>query len=90
MKFAESRDQTPARDLDMRGARVEPALLELDSFLERASADGLAAVRVVHGHGTGALRTAVREFLDTHSLVAKHRREVPERGGNGATVVELV
>ena len=90
MQFAESRSAVPARDLDMRGARVEPALLELDSFLERASADGLGAVRVVHGHGTGALRSAVREFLGTHTLVASHRPEVRERGGNGATVVELV
>ena len=90
MRFAESRSDVPARDLDMRGARVEPALLELDSFLERASADGLGAVRVVHGHGTGALRSAVREFLGAHALVASHRPEVRERGGNGATVVELV
>ena len=90
MGFVDKRDETPARDLDIRGARVEPALLELDSFLERASADGLDAVRIVHGHGTGALRSAVREFLKTHSLVASHRREVAERGGNGATVVELI
>ncbi len=90
MQFDESRSDVPARDLDMRGARVEPALLELESFLERASADGLAAVRVVHGHGTGALRSAVREFLGAHTLVASHRPEARERGGNGATVVELV
>ncbi len=90
MQFVESRSDIPARDLDVRGARVEPALLELDSFLERASADGLAAVRVVHGHGTGALRSAVREHLAAHTLVASHRPEARERGGNGATVVELV
>ena len=89
MKFTESRDAIPSRELDIRGYRVEPAVLELESFLHRAAADGLSAVRVIHGHGTGALRGAVRELLNGHSLVESHQAEARERGGNGATVVVL-
>jgi DNA mismatch repair protein MutS2 len=46
-------------------------------------------VRIIHGHGTGALRTAVREQLSRHSLVRAYSPESPESGGQGVTVVEL-
>jgi DNA mismatch repair protein MutS2 len=46
-------------------------------------------VRIVHGHGTGQLRSAVREHLRGHPAVASQRPGAPEEGGNGATVVVL-
>ena len=89
MELADARDGMPLRDLDLRGHRVEPAIFEVDTFLQSAVSDGLTAVRIIHGHGTGALRTAVRELLRDHSLATSFRPETPERGGNGVTVVDL-
>jgi DNA mismatch repair protein MutS2 len=76
-------------ELDLRGLRVEEALLRVEDFLDKAVRDGLSTARIIHGRGTGALRQAVRELLTHHTLAQSFAPEAPERGGNGATVVEL-
>ena len=76
-------------ELDLRGLRVEEALVRLEEFMDRALRDGLSTVRIVHGRGTGALREAVRDHLDRHPLARGYAPEPAERGGNGATAVEL-
>ena len=76
-------------ELDLRGLRVEEALVRLEEFIDRALLDGLSSVRIVHGRGTGALREAVRDHLDRHPLARGYAPEPPERGGNGATAVDL-
>lgn len=75
--------------LDMRGWRVEDALEELDSYLNNAALSGLAAVRILHGKGTGALRAAVREQLAHHPLVKSYAPAPPQEGGDGVTMVRL-
>ena len=80
----------PAKtELDLRGMRVEEADAEIDSFLDQALMKGLSSVRIVHGGGTGALRSLVRERLKGHPVVKAAR---PESVGltDGATQVELV
>ena len=75
-------------DLDLRGVRVADALDRLDSFLDKAVLAGLSSVRLVHGVGTGALRSALREHLTGHVLVGSFASEDGNRN-DGATVVEL-
>jgi DNA mismatch repair protein MutS2 len=75
--------------LDLRGARAEEALAELDRYLNDAAVAGIDRLRVVHGKGTGALRTAVREMLATHPLVREHAPAAQNEGGEGATIVRL-
>ncbi len=80
----------PAKtELDLRGMRVEEADAQIDSFLDQALMKGLSSVRIVHGGGTGALRSLVRERLKGHPVVKALR---PESVGltDGATLVELV
>ena len=85
----EARPSAPsAVELDLRGRRVEEALEVLEAFLDRAVLDGHARVRVVHGEGTGALRRALRERLERHSLVLSWSIEEGRRG-DGTTMVEL-
>ena len=79
----------PPLELKLIGKRVEPALDELDAYLDQALLAGLARVRVIHGHGTGRLREAVRQHLLHHPAVASHRPGRRNEGGNGATVVEI-
>jgi len=76
-------------ELMLLGRRVEEALDEIDDFLDRGLRAGLAEARIVHGHGTGRLRDAVREHLRRHPAVATYRAGAPNEGGNGATVVAL-
>jgi DNA mismatch repair protein MutS2 len=76
-------------ELDLRGMRAEAAQLELELFLDHAIRDGLSSVRIIHGRATGVLRRVVREQLDRHALVKDYAPEDPERGGDGATRVEL-
>ena len=80
--------QLPAAQLDLRGMRVDEALDRLMPFLDRAMMDGHARVRVVHGIGTGALRAAVRDWLQSSAMVS---RWSPSEGrtAEGATDVDL-
>ena len=75
--------------LDLRGHRVEEALDELEGFLDEASLANLTPVYVIHGHGTGALKSAVREFLTTSPYVAKFRPGEGAEGGDGVSVIDL-
>jgi DNA mismatch repair protein MutS2 len=72
-------------ELDVRGKRAQDAREAVRSFVDDAALAGLPRVRVIHGRGTGAVRTAVRDELDGHPLV--ERRETDS--ADGATVVHL-
>ena len=85
----ESMTEEAARELKLIGVRVEPALDLLDRFLDQALLASHASVRIVHGHGSGRLRTAVREHLNQHPAVAALRPGRPREGGNGATIADL-
>lgn len=75
--------------LDLRGYTVEDALDELEAFLDKASLVNLTPVSIIHGHGTGALKSAVREFLSTSPYVAKYRAGENTEGGDGVSVVDI-
>ena len=76
-------------DLDLRGQTVEEALLEVDRFLDNAVLCGLDRVTVIHGKGTGALRSAVHSHLKGHKQVKGFRLGAYGEGETGVTVVEL-
>ncbi len=80
-------EEPVAREINLIGMRVEPALEQLDSYLDQALLSSRKEVRVVHGHGSGRLRDAVRQHLRSHRGVAEVRSGAPNEGGNGATVV---
>ena len=75
--------------LDLRGYKVEDALDSLEFYLDKASLANLACVTIIHGHGTGALKSAVREFLSTCPYVAKFRTGEDSEGGDGVSVVDI-
>ncbi len=76
-------------ELNLIGHRVEEALELLDAYLDRALLSAEGDVRIVHGHGTGRLRKAVREHLRHHPAAATARPGRADEGGDGATVVSL-
>jgi DNA mismatch repair protein MutS2 len=83
------RARSVASSLDLRGARVDEALDALDRYLDDAALAGLEKAVIIHGHGTGALRDAVRARAAAHPLVKKTRPGERGEGGDGATIVEL-
>lgn len=76
-------------ELDLRGLMVDEGLLELDKYLDDAVLSGLDSVRIIHGKGTGALRSAVQEYLKHHRHVKSYRRGEFGEGDLGVTVAEL-
>ncbi len=79
----------PPFELKLLGKRVSEALIEIESYLDKASLAGLEKVKIVHGLGTGALKEAIWEYLKTSPYVKKFYSAPPHEGGNGATIVEL-
>jgi DNA mismatch repair protein MutS2 len=77
------------RRLDVRGLRVEELLREVERFLDRLYADGEPQCLILHGHGTGALKQALREALAASPYVAAHRRGDQHEGGDAVTIVTL-
>jgi DNA mismatch repair protein MutS2 len=76
-------------EINVIGLRVEEATERVDKFLDEAALANRTRVRIIHGHGTGALRKGLAEFLKGHPLVARQSFEAEERGGKAITVVEL-
>jgi len=72
-------------ELDVRGLRAQETREAVRAFVDAAALAGHETVRVVHGRGTGALRSAVREELASHSLVASQQPD----SANGATLARL-
>ena len=81
--------QTRDNTCDLRGMRVDDAGPMAVCFLDRALNEGQRAVFLLHGHGTGALRDAVRKELTRSSYVARFGAAEPSQGGEGVTVVWL-
>ena len=76
-------------ELDVRGMRADEALQAVMYYLDDATLLGTSEVRILHGTGTGALRTAIRQYLSTCPCVTSYRDEHVQLGGAGITVVEL-
>jgi len=81
--------RTAGNTLDLRGQRVEQALGELERFLDRAVVAGGGHVMIIHGHGTGAVKSAVREYLASSSYAGSFRPGETYEGGDGVTIVDL-
>ena len=75
--------------LDLRGYRVEDALDEVEAYLDKASLANLSPVCIIHGHGTGALKQAIRDFLSSSPYVAKFRAGEDTEGGDGVCIVDI-
>lgn len=77
------------QDIDIRGMRGDEAIQAVTYFIDDAILLGVSRVRILHGTGTGILRTLVRDYLSTVSGVAHFQDEHVQFGGAGITVVDL-
>lgn len=88
VRLGESRGE-PDAELNLIGRTTDEAHDAVDKFLDEAFLHGYASVRIIHGHGTGALRRAVADLLRGHPHVESFDAAPANQGGAGATVVEL-
>ncbi|HEU4596291.1 MAG TPA: Smr/MutS family protein [Pyrinomonadaceae bacterium] len=88
VKLRHTREAADA-ELNLIGQTTDEARDVVDKFLDEAYLHGYAHVRIIHGHGTGALRRAVAELLRQHPHVESFAQAPENQGGAGATVVEL-
>jgi DNA mismatch repair protein MutS2 len=78
--------RTATNTLDLRGTRVDEALTRLDAFLDVMMGEGEPLGFVLHGHGTGAMKAAVREHLAASGYIEQSRAAEPDEGGDAFTV----
>ena len=75
--------------VDLRGMTQEEAIMTLDRFLDLQLRYGVDSFTVIHGKGTGALRKAVKRYLDNNKRVKSHRLGAYGEGEDGVTIVNL-
>jgi DNA mismatch repair protein MutS2 len=76
-------------ELNVIGCTVDEALTRAEKFLDESTVTDQRVLRLIHGHGTGQLRRALKKFLQEHPLVARFEQAPLDQGGGGVTVVEL-
>lgn len=81
--------RTGDNTIDLRGQRVDEALSRLDQFINEAIVHERSPVMIIHGHGTGALRNAVRDALASNNSLERIRPGENYEGGDGVTIVEI-
>ena len=86
---AEPGEGAASDEINVIGLTVEQATERVDKYLDEAALANKARVRIIHGHGTGALRKGLATFLSKHPLVQHHGSEADDRGGKAVTIVEL-
>jgi DNA mismatch repair protein MutS2 len=81
--------QTSYNTIDLRGKRVDEALTYMDASLDRMDRQGIKTVIIIHGHGTGAMKQAVRDNLKSNIYVSDFRPGDMGEGGDGVSVAVL-
>ena len=81
--------RTASLELDLRGKRADEIELLVDSYLNDAAMANLGTVRIIHGFGTGTVRSIVRDFVVSHPLVSSFRPGERNEGGDGVTMINL-
>ena len=88
-KLESKMNMSVSTSVDLRGMTVEEGIMELDRFIDHALRMGIAEFTVIHGKGTGVLRTAVREYLKKSKFVKSSRLGTFGEGEDGVSIVTL-
>jgi len=86
---AQPSDEPAGDEINVIGCTVEEATNRVDKFLDEAALASRPSVRIVHGHGMGALRRGLATFLTAHPLVESIHHEAADRGGEAITIADL-
>jgi len=82
--------RTSVNTLDLRGLRADDALIELEAFIDKVALQNISPIMVIHGHGTGALKSLVRSQLSSAPAIGAQRPGDSHEGGDGVTIASIV
>lgn len=82
-------ERTASLEIDMRGMASDEGIIELDRFINNAIMAGIGSITIIHGKGTGVLRTAVHKFLRNHKMIKSFRLGTFGEGESGVTIAEI-
>ena len=82
-------ERKASMEINLLGMTVDEALMEVDQFIDHAVMNGQHMIYIIHGKGTGALRTAIHQHLRTHKSIKSYRLGAYGEGEAGVTVAEL-
>lgn len=88
-KVAKTNERDSNTEINLLGMTVEDAILEVDRFLDNGVMKRLNILYIIHGKGTGALRSGIHQYLRKHPHVRTFRLGTYGEGESGVTVVEL-
>lgn len=86
---AKAAQRSASTEIDLRGQTVEEALMEVDFFIDRSIMNHLEQITIIHGKGTGALRSAIHSHLKKHKSIKSFRLGTFGEGEAGVTIVQL-
>ncbi|MHC9536469.1 endonuclease MutS2 [Dellaglioa sp. BT-FLS60] len=87
--FKNAASTSVSASLDLRGQRYDDAMSQVDQYIDSVLLAGYASVTIVHGKGTGALRTGITDYLKSNRHIKSFEFAAPNAGGNGATIVHF-
>lgn len=82
-------ERTVRMECDVRGMALDEAIMTVDQYLDQAILAGMGEVSIIHGKGTGVLRSGIQQHLKHHMHVASCRLGVYGEGESGVTIVTL-
>lgn len=82
-------ERNASSEVDLRGMNVEEGLMLLDQYIDNSVLSGIKTITIIHGKGTGVLRTAVQNHLKKHKMIRTFRLGVYGEGESGVTIAEL-
>ena len=88
-KIESSKTRSSSLEIDLRGFTVDEAVMDIDRFIDNAQLNSMGTFTIIHGKGTGALRSGIHTFLRKHPSVRTFRVGTFGEGENGVTIVEL-
>jgi DNA mismatch repair protein MutS2 len=81
--------RTQSNTIDLRGKRADDAYGLVEQFVDNCALNRVSPLMIIHGHGTGAIKSVVREFLSSCRYANRQRSGETFEGGDGVTIVEL-
>jgi len=82
--------RTSINTLDLRGKRADDAQIDLEGFVDKMAHQNISPIMVIHGHGTGALKSLVRSYLTSAKAIGAQRPGDSHEGGDGVTIASIV